>query len=115
MMDPTDTGHGHKSGQSCFPWLHRPLLGGVFPQPIVGAVLVIVAEVFTNPPAQMSCVEDDHRVQQLYAATPHPTFGNPVLPRTPIGRSNRRAAHGFDHFRYFFIELSISIQDQVSG
>jgi len=108
--------HGaYKSGRSSFPALHNPLLGAVFPQPIVRTVLVIVAEVFTSQPARMSCVEDDQRIQQFSAATPHPTFGSPVLPPTPIGRSNRLAAHGFDHPRYFFIELSISIQDQASG
>ncbi len=74
---------------------------------------MIIAEVFTNQPAQMSFVEDDHMVQQFSAASPHPTFGNPVLPWTPIGRSNRLPAHGLDHFRYFFIELSISIMERV--
>ena len=41
MAEPTDTGHCHKSGRICFPSLHRPLLGGVFPQPIVGAGILI--------------------------------------------------------------------------
>jgi hypothetical protein len=62
----------------------------------------------------VSLVEHDHLIQQFSAATTHPTFGNPVLPRTPIGRSNRLAAHGFDHFRDFFIILSISMQDEVA-
>ncbi len=114
MVEPTDTGHGHKSGRGCCPSLRRPPLGGFFPQPIMRAVLVIVAEVFTNQSAQ-----DELRGRRSHPAilcgNPHPTFGNPVLPRTPIGRSNRLAAHGFDHFRYFFIELSISIQDHVSS
>jgi hypothetical protein len=91
MVEPTDTGHGHKSGRSCLPSLHRPLLGGVFPQSLVSFIRMIVAEVFTNQPAQMSFVEDDHMVQQFSAATPHPTFGNPVLPRTPIGRPDQFA------------------------
>ena len=83
MVEPADTGHGHKSGRSCCPSLHRPPLGGFFPQPIMRAALVIVADVFMNQPAPMSFVEDDHMVQQFSAATPTQRSATPFCHGLP--------------------------------
>ena len=57
------------------PFLSYPKIAlvPVFPHPIVRVVLVIVAEVFMNRPAQMSFVEDDYMIQRFSAAAFRPT------------------------------------------
>src|SRR2546428_11705023 len=60
-----------------FPSLGRPLLGRVLPQSVVSLIRMIVAEVFTNQPAQVGLTEHDHVIQQLPPAAPYPAFGPP--------------------------------------
>ena len=47
-------------------------LGRIFAQRIVDAVLMIVADVITNQPAEVTFIEDDHLVQQFPAAAANP-------------------------------------------
>jgi len=38
---------------------------------------------------QVSLIQDDHMIEKLTASASDPSFGNPVLPWTPKGRSTR--------------------------
>jgi hypothetical protein len=55
-------------------------LSGVFAQRVVHTVLMVVAYVFTQEPAQMLFVQHDDMVQELSAATPYPSFRGSILP-----------------------------------
>jgi len=51
-------------------------------QPKVRAVFVMVGDVLGKQPLQVPLVKSNHMVEQLTAAAPHPTLGNPILPGT---------------------------------
>jgi hypothetical protein len=55
----------------------------------VNSVFVVVVNVFAQQAMQMSFVHDDHVIQHLSASAADPSFGNPILPWTPKGRSLR--------------------------
>jgi hypothetical protein len=75
---------------------------------------MIVAEVFTNQPPQVGFIEHHHVIQQFSAAAPHPSFGNPILPRALIGCSDQFATHGLEYLCGFSLVLPVSIEDQVA-
>jgi len=56
-----------------------------------------------------------HVVQQFPATAANPALCHAVLPRTPVGRSNRLAAEAFQHPRDVAAEFAIPIKDQVLG
>jgi hypothetical protein len=48
----------------------------------MGAVLVMVGDVFGKEPLQVPLIESNHMVEQLAATAPHPTLGDSILPGT---------------------------------
>ena len=62
-------------------------------------VLVVVAHILRHQPLQMPLIQDDHVVQQVSSAAPHPTLSNPVLPRAAKGSACWVASH-FLHRRH---------------
>jgi hypothetical protein len=55
-------------------------------------VLVVIAHIFGHQPLQMPLIQDDHMVQQVASAAPHPTLGNTVLPPTAKGSAGGLAS-----------------------
>ena len=53
------------------------------------AVVMVVADVFSEQPLQMAFVNCDDVIQQFAAATAYPTLRNSILPRTFEGRPHR--------------------------
>src|SRR5215471_7799518 len=79
MMQTTKARHSDHGGTCHWPLLDGPLVRGVFDQRLVHAVLMVVAYVVTHEPAKMLFVQHDEMVQELPAATPHPSFRGPIL------------------------------------
>jgi len=84
----------------------------IFRQPQVCPVLVVIAHILGKQPFQVPFVQNDDVVQQVLPATPHPTLGNSVLPRTAKGGAHRLAAHGFGRRRYFLAKFRVAVEEQ---
>src|SRR5688572_12749789 len=50
---------------------------------IVSAILVVITHLVTHQPTEVLFVQRNDVVEDLAAATTHPAFRNPVLPRRP--------------------------------
>ncbi len=81
----------------------------------VRPVIVVVADVFAQESHQMPFVEYDHMVEQIAAATPHPAFGNAILPRTTKRRSLRLNTEVLDCAANFRIEIRAAIKNKIAG
>ena len=69
MVQTTQARQSHHSSIGGWPLLDSPLVRGVFAQRVVHTVLMMVAYVFTQEPAQMLFVQHDDMVQDLASAT----------------------------------------------
>jgi hypothetical protein len=58
----------------------------------VRPIFMIIANVLGHQPLQVLLIQDDHVVQQVSAATPHPALRDTVLPRTAKGSADRLAS-----------------------
>jgi hypothetical protein len=71
----------------------RSVLGGSAHRRIlqlgVDSVFVVIIDVFAQQVMQVPLVHNDHVIEKLPASTTDPSFGNPILPLTSIGRSLR--------------------------
>ena len=94
-------------------WLHRAPTRRVLLQRIVGAILVVIAHVIKNEPAQVLFVQRDHIFEDLAATTAHPAFGHPVLPRRPNARSFWFQTSRLQKSDDVGVKLRIAVQDGV--
>src|SRR5262252_6598982 len=60
----------------------------------------------------MLLMEHDHVVQQVSAATPHPTLGNSILPRTPKGSAHGLASHILRRRDYVLAKFRVVVKEQ---
>ena len=79
----------------------------------MGAVLVVVANVFAEKPLQVPLVEHDHMVEQIPAAAFDPPFGDSVLPRASKRSSLGFASHCSDGSNHIQAKLLVAVKDQV--
>src|SRR5215469_2205244 len=96
MVQTTYARHSHHRRIRCWPLLDGPLVRGVFGQRVVHPVLMVVADVFTHEPAQMSFVQHDDPVQHLPATTPYPSFRGSILPGRLGARALRCQSRSWD-------------------
>lgn len=82
-------------------------------QPEMRSILVVVADIFVEKAFQMPFVEHNHMIQQVAAATFHPTLGDSVLPGALERSSLGFARHCSDGGNYFQSELLVPVKDQV--
>ncbi len=68
----------------------------VLVQPQVATVLVIVADVGSHEPDEMTFAKDHDVLKELATTAPDPTFGRPVLPWTAVRGSMWFRAHPLD-------------------
>src|SRR5215469_12301235 len=73
----------------------RPTRWRIFRESQMRPILVVVTNILSNQPFQMSLVQNDDRIQQVSAAAANPSLGNAVLPRIAKGSTHRLAAHAF--------------------
>ena len=67
----------------------------------MGAVLVIVVDVFIHEAIQVPAIENDHMVKQIMSASADPTLGDAVLPCTSEAGAlglNAEILYSFDNF-----------------
>src|SRR6266851_2903856 len=67
--------------------LDRSAIGRVFAEAIVNSVFVMVVHVIAHQPTKMRFVECDHLIEDLAAATSHPSLRDSILPGCLYARS----------------------------
>src|SRR6267143_512077 len=75
------------------------------------AVLVVVANMLSEPPFQVAFVNCDDVIQKIMAATSNPTFCNSILPRTFERSTDRIHPQGSNRRGDFQSILGITIKD----
>src|SRR5215469_11206599 len=73
---------------------------------------MVIAQIFTHESFQMPFMQYDHVIQQVPSATPNPTLGDSVLPRTAKGCSHGRASQARGKGDHVAAELRIMIEQQ---
>src|SRR5262249_32947324 len=73
---------------------------------------MVIAQIFTHESFQMPFMQYDHVIQQVPSATPNPTLGDSVLPRTAKGGSHGRASQARGKGDHVAAELRIMIEQQ---
>ncbi len=61
------------------------LVWGIFVQPEVAAVCVVVGDIRSDKPNKMAPAEDDDVLEEFAASAADPAFRHWVLPRTAVG------------------------------
>jgi hypothetical protein len=59
-------------------------------------VFVVIADIVSQQPSQVSLVQNDHMIEQVVTHTPDPALGDAVLPRASKSSSDRFRAVLFD-------------------
>jgi hypothetical protein len=91
-----------------------PVVGCSLPQPEVGAVVMIVADIISEQPFQMEFIQRNDVIQQVCPAAFDPPFRHPVLPRTLERSSHRSDGHRLNRTRHLQAVLRVPINDQES-
>jgi hypothetical protein len=96
VVQSAEAWHRHNFGSRHTSWVYHPSLGRILVHGVVDTVLVIVADVIANQPAQVTFIQDDHMIQQFPAAASHPALRDSILPGTPKAGSDQLAAQVFE-------------------
>ena len=67
----------------------NPAVRCSLPESEVGAILVVVADIFADQPFEMTFIQGNYVIQQIVAATADPTLCHAILPRTFEGGPHR--------------------------
>src|SRR5215467_10823985 len=81
MMQTAQTRNGNQSRLGTRSRFDRAAMRCVLFQRVMNSVLLIIAHVIPDQPAQMLPIQRNHMVEHLAAATPDPAFRDAVLPR----------------------------------
>ena len=80
----------------------------------MSAIFVVVIDVITHEPEQMSFVQRDHMVQDLSTATPNPSFRDSILPGRLDARPLRFQTRRLQKHDDRGVEFRIAVQDHVT-
>ena len=96
------------------PRFGRPSARRLLIQSEMSSVVVIIANICEAEPYQMSLVQRDHVIQHLAAYAPHPSFRDPVLPRTASACPNSFDPARFQKAAHLGAEFAVTIKDDVA-
>jgi len=113
MVKAADSGKPDNLGVRRWSIFSRPTCWRVS-QTSVNSVGVVVVDIFAQQTMQVPFVHYDHVIQHLSANTADPSFGNPILPWTPKGRSSRLDSNILDRLGDSFRKYRIVIVDEES-
>ena len=80
----------------------------------MNAILLKVVDVFSEQPTQVPFVERDHVIEQLASTTPHPAFGDAILPGRCDARSLGLETGRLEEVDDVGIELCVTILEDVA-
>ena len=87
--------------------------GRVLPQSKMSPVFVVIADIVSQQPSQVSLVQNDHVVKQVPTHTPDPALGDAVLPGTSKSGSDRLDVAFSDRRDDISREFRVAVKDQV--
>lgn len=112
MMQPAESLVRKNATRSCG---RNPAVRCSLPESEVGAIVVVVADIFGDQPSQMTFIQGNDVIQQIVAATTDPTLRHAVLPRTFEGSPYGTDLQSTNRDRDVQPIFPISVKDQKSG
>ena len=82
----------------------------LFMEPNLRSVFMVIIDVLTAQPLQMSLMERNDMIQHLSAAAAHPSLGDSVLPGTPDARPNRLDPARLQKLTHLAAEFGVAIE-----
>ena len=96
-------------------WRHRrgnSTAGRVLPQSEMSPVFVVIADIVSQQPSQVSLVQNDHMIEQVPTHTSNPALGDAILPGTAKSSSDWFRAVLFDGRDDISRELCVAVEDE---
>ena len=112
MVQPTEPWQGLNLAFSSRADRYWPTCRRILLETQVRSILMVVAHVFCHESLQMPFVEDDHVFEQISSATPNPTLGDTVLPRTAKGSACWVASHFLHRRHHIATKFRVVIEQQ---
>ena len=75
---------------------------------------MVIGNVLTAQPQQMSLMERNDVIQHLAAAAAYPPLGDSVLPRTPEARPNRLEPARLQERTYLAAEFGVAVEQDIA-
>jgi hypothetical protein len=82
----------------------------LFMEPNMRSVFMVIGNVLTAQPQQMSLMERNDMIQHLSAAAAHPSLGDSVLPGTPDARPNRLDPARLQKLTHLAAEFGVAVE-----
>src|ERR1035438_9274547 len=92
MVQSAESGEGANLASHRRTYRGWPTCGRILRESEVRSIVMVVANILRHQPFEVLLIQDDHVVQQVSSATPHPTLSDTVLPRTAKGGADRLAS-----------------------
>ena len=96
-------------------WRHRrgnSTAGRILPQSEMSPVFVVIADIVSQQPSQVSLAQNDHMIEQVPTHTSNPALGDAILPGTAKSSSDWFLAVLFDGRDDISRELCVAIEDE---
>ena len=77
------------------------------------SVFMVIGNVLTAQPQQMSLMERNDMIQHLSAAAAHPSLGDSVLPGTPDARPNRLDPARLQKLTHLAAEFGVAVEQDI--
>ena len=90
----------------------NPAVRCSLPESEMGAIVVVVADIFGDQPSQMTFIQGNDVIQQIVAATTDPTLRHAVLPRTFEGSPHRNHPQRSNGGRDLQTVFRIPVEDE---
>jgi hypothetical protein len=113
MMNAGDSWHGNNRSFPRRPFLDRSRAWRILFEGIMSSVVVIVSDVITKEPEQMTRAQGNDMVEELPSATADPSLGDTGLPGTPVCSAYRLDTEGSDGPEKLLAEDGIPVEDQI--
>ena len=78
------------------------------------SVFMVIGNVLTAQPLQMSLMERNDMIQHLPAAAAHPSLGDSVLPGTPDARPNRLDPARLQKLTHLAAALGVAVESEIA-
>jgi len=112
-MQAAEPGHGDDLGCHRGVPFGLSMSRGLFAQPKMRPVVLIIADAVGHEPLQMAFIAHDHMIEQVAAAASHEAFGNAILPRALEGRANGFDSDGLQSPYDLGVEDRIAVADEI--
>ena len=114
MMETAEPGTGDDHRRRRRPVLDGALVRRIFRERIMDPILLVIGDIFSQQPAQVTFIQRDDMVEDFPAGTSDPAFSDSILPGSLYARLLWLQTRGLQKRDDFGVELRIVIQNGVT-